>query len=409
MKYFILLLDIMILFMAGCSHQIDRVDSIDQIEQLPSSNYQIPEEITEGNDAVENKSEEMIIEKAETKEEGQTVFIGAGKIGDYPIHGTFDLEKKIGTYSYDKYNIPIELSGSSEVVYAKNVVGDRLYIYYEDDKGETTLTILQRDEDYLQGIWHKGDVQYPFYLIREGSDRVPPVTTEKVQGLQGTWTGEKKSYFAGANAEIEVLFDDLIWFNLEAYNGGASGSMTGLAIKDKQTNEIIFESIYDDPDEEVVFKFILKDGKLRLESNDYSYGCGAGVSFETDYIKGKIEIPLPSALDVGIVLTKEQQEIFKAIVGEKYKDFIDSTQSVMYEEVLFEDRVALGGESYLKGVSGCCYYIIADQYIYAALKEDKLQYYTNDSRYKDCLPASMEDWAPEYEAENNINYHFKET
>lgn len=155
MRHFILLLGIVLLLLAGCSPQTDTVDSEEQIQELSSSNNQIPEESTKGSDRVENKREEMIIEKAETQEENQTVFIGAGKIGDYPIHGTFDLEKKLGTYSYDKYNIPIELRGSSEMVYAKNVIGNRLYTYYEDDKGETRLTILQRDEDYLQGVWCK--------------------------------------------------------------------------------------------------------------------------------------------------------------------------------------------------------------------------------------------------------------
>lgn len=409
MRHFILLLGIVLLLLAGCSPQTDTVDSEEQIQELSSSNNQIPEESTKGSDRVENKREEMIIEKAETQEENQTVFIGAGKIGDYPIHGTFDLEKKLGTYSYDKYNIPIELRGSSEMVYAKNVIGNKLYTYYEDDKGETSLTILQRDEDYLQGVWCQGDVEYPFYLIREGSNRIGPVTTEKIQELQGTWTGEEKSYFAGTSAEIKVLFDDLIWFSLEAYNGTASGSMGGFAIKDEKTNEIIFECIYDEPDTEVIFKLIFKDGKLQLESNDYGYGCGAGVFFETNYIKGTIKSPLPSALDVGIVLTKEQEELFKTIVGEKYEDFISLTQHVMYEEISFEDTIALGGQSYLRGASGYCYYLVVDQYIYAALEEDKLQYYTNDSRYKDCLPAPIEEWATGYGSENNISYHFIET
>lgn len=407
MRHFILLLGTMVLLMVGCSPQTDVVDSREQIEELSSSNDQILEEVSKRSDTLENKNEEIIIEKAETQEESQTVFIGTGKIGDYPIHGTFDLEKKIGTYSYDKYNTPIELSGSAELVSAKNVMGNRLYIYYEDDKGETSLTILQRDEDYLQGVWRKGDVQYPFYLIREGSDRIAPVTTEKILALQGTWTGEEKSYFAGTSAEIEVLFDDLICFSLEAYNGTASGSMGGFAIRDEQIGDIIFESTYDEPDTDVVFRLIFKDGKLQLEANDYGYGCGAGVFFETNYIKGTIKSPLPSALDVGIVLTKEQEELFKVIVGEKYKDFIGLTQSVMYEKILFEDTIVLAGQSYLRGSSGYCYYILGDPYIYAALKEDKLQYYTNDSRYKERLPAPMEDWALGYGSENNISYHFR--
>jgi len=36
-------------------------------------------------------------------------------------------------------------------------------------------------------------------------------------GFEGSWTGKESGYFAGSQADIKVLFDDLIFYNLSAF------------------------------------------------------------------------------------------------------------------------------------------------------------------------------------------------
>jgi hypothetical protein len=148
--------------------------------------------------------------------------------------------------------------------------------------------------------------------------------------------------------------------------------------------------------EDIVFEFSVENDLLHLNSNDYSFFCGMGVFFDSHYVKGEIEIKMPTALDVGIVDTKEQDELFKKLVGDRYDDFITYTSTVFYSKLIWNDKEVKAGEAYLRGYSGKCFYIISDEHIYAAINENKnVYYYTNDKNYADNIPEPMVDWVNE--------------
>jgi len=47
----------------------------------------------------------------------------------------------------------------------------------------------------------------------------------------------------------------------------------------------------------------------------------------------------------------------------------------------------------LRGYSGCCWYIISKEHIYAAIiGDDGIYYYTNDKNYADRIPEPMAEW-----------------
>jgi len=60
---------------------------------------------------------------------------------------------------------------------------------------------------------------------------------------------------------------------------------------------------------------------------------------------------MPTALEVGIVETKEQDELFKKLVGDKYSDFIMYTSHVFYSELTWNGEKVKAGESYLRVIA----------------------------------------------------------
>lgn len=167
------------------------------------------------------------------------------------------------------------------------------------------------------------------------------------------------------------------------------------------------DTTYDEKNENVFFEFKIEDDLLKLNSNMYDYMCGMGVAFDSDYVLGDIEIAMPTALEVGIVQTDEQDKLFKKLVGDKYSDFISYTSYVGYSEVIMDGEKVKAGNSYLRGAYGCCSYIISSKHIYAAIIGDEgIYYYTNDKNYAEKIPEPMAEWA-----ENkigNIIYNYNE-
>jgi len=63
------------------------------------------------------------------------------------------------------------------------------------------------------------------------------------------------------------------------------------------------------------------------------------------------------------------------------------TSHVFYSELTWNGEKVKAGESYLRGYSGCCWYIISKEHIYAAIiGDDGIYYYTNDKNYADRIP-----------------------
>ena len=200
----------------------------------------------------------------------------------------------------------------------------------------------------------------------------------------------------------------MIYYKLEAHNGTHSGVLWGFGIVNNGSVKTVFkDTTYDEKKENVFFEFKIEDDLLKLNSNMYDYGCGAGVMFDSEYVFGDKEIAMPTALEVGIVETEEQDRLFKKLVGDRYSEFISYTSFVQYSEVIMDGEKVKAGTSYLRGDYGVCFYIISSQHIYAAIiGNGGIYYYTNDKNYAEKIPEPMAEWANT--RLDNIIYNYKE-
>ena len=335
-----------------------------------------------------------------------------GVIGTSKIHAVLSINDNevTGAYYYDKSKKNIKLTGSitKEYRYYSSIS------LYEDTRESAYFNGIFKTADYIEGYWKCEDKIYPMYLIREGINTAPPVSPDKVSLLfDGHWNDLSAYYYGGSEAEIKVLFDDLLYFELNAYNGANMGSLEGLAVIKNGTAITTFsEKVEWDNDKSanVKFSFKIKKKNLLLSSNKYDFDCGFGVSFASTYTKETIEVKIPTAIEVGIADSEDQSALFEKLVGDKYEEFVQYTQSVNYEELEMDGKKVSAGASYLRGCAGYCYYIKTDKYLYAAIKGDGcIDFYTNDPAYKDRLPQPMKEWASNYsfEADSDIIYHYQ--
>lgn len=332
----------------------------------------------------------------------------AGVIGNAKVHAKIDVcgDEVSGVYYYDQYKSNINLTGYIE----DSMKGMQTIRLTEntDKKGE--IHALFRSRDYIQGFWSNGKDIFPMYLIRENSKVTPPKQPGKAaMKFDGHWTGKTSGYFNSSEADISALFDDLIYYGLSAYNGTHLGAMDGFGIVKNGIAETIFEDKTYDEKENIVFEFSVDNDTLNLDSNRYDYMCGMGVAFDSNYTKGNVDIPVPTAQQVGIVDTKEKDELFKKLVGSEYGEFIQCTQWVDYSEVLLDGKQVNAGPSILTGFIGYCYYVVSDEHIYAAKVSagGGITYYTNDKNYAKKLPWPMTDWV-EDKKDLKVEYNYKE-
>lgn len=329
----------------------------------------------------------------------------AGMIGDVSIHARFDIseDRLTGTYYYDKYKTEIPLEG-----YIDDVIKGMLMMHLTEDTDEKgSIYALFRTEEYVQGFWRSGETLYPMYLIKEGADVEPPKpAAADMLAYKGLWYGSR-SYYSGGEAIFTPLFSDLVFYDLSAYNGGSSGWLESFGVLENGSFKTVFVDKTYEGNENVMFSFKLKDKILVLESNMYDYMCGMGVTFPAEYTRERMDVPIPSAQDAGIVDSEEMERIFREITGDDFENFISYTQFVQYEDITLDGRPAAAGTSYLRGIPGMCFYVVADNKIYAAFNDfGTVRYYTNDKKYAKDLPEPIKEWVPDWNAE--IRYNYKE-
>lgn len=352
---------------------------------------------------VEDKSVELASSiTTQSPEEGEWY---AGAIGNMEIHAIFSFsgDKVSGTYYYDKYKKNIDLSGYID--YSIKDVSTFEVIEDTPDKG--IMHFIVRSPEYIQGIWRNDEKSYLIYLIREGAKIVPPkLSKDNSLRFEGHWTGENSNYFCGSQADIKVLSDDLLYYELFAHNGVNQGSLIGFALIVGNSAKTVFtETTSDENKENIVFKFSVVNNNLIINSNNYDFQCGFAVNFDSSYSRGKVDISTPTALQVGIVSTEDQDDIFRKLVGDKYYDFIQYTQYVNFDDYNLDGENVKVCISYLRGSSGYCIYIRSSKLMYAAiLGDDNIEYFTNDKRYAEMLPQPIADWAKDKDMAVEYNY-----
>jgi len=331
----------------------------------------------------------------------------AGAIGDVRIHAKFDVSdnKVTGTYYYDKYKTEIPLQGYID----DEIRGMILLRMTEDTDKNGSVYVLFRTDDYAQGFWKSGETIYPMYLIREGSDaETPKPAGDEALAYKGLWYGSR-SYYSGGEVIFTPLFSDFVFYDMSAHNGANSGWIESFGILENGSVKTVFSDTTYDSNENVFFSFKLKGTTLELDSNMYDYMCGAGVAFSDKYTREEPYVPVPTARDAGIVDTEEMAEVFREITGDDFETFISYTQTVHYEDIILDGKPAKAGKSYLRGMPGMCFYIVAESNIYAAYTDyDCIRYYTNDSRYASELPEPMREWASVQGIDVKYNYRAAE-
>ncbi len=332
------------------------------------------------------------------------VYSLVGKVGDYPIHMTLDFDTGEGSYSYDRVGQPISLD--------INTYTDQKNMFYlEEEEGKLCLYAYSKDSFY--GVWYPKEKEEDISsylevnLQREGTKEELPPKSSEAEAFEGTWYGKNNNYYGFSNIWVYPVGDTLIYYGGLSINGFHMGSWEGFAIKNEELGKRVYERVeYDEYfDRTVYFRWYLEGDQLILDANRRDWHCGMGVSFDDCYLREEPVIKMPTALEVGIAENEEEETLFKKLVQEYYSHFINLTSYVDYQEVWLNDtEKAWGGGSLLTGWSNACYYMKTKDKMYVALKDDKLYYFTNDSRYQSQLPKAMAEWAASYEGEIDYNY-----
>lgn len=206
-----------------------------------------------------------------------------GRIGDnLNIHMRLSVNdgRVEGGYYYDKYGQEIKLSG----YFSRG----SLELYEEGGTGTMYgMTI----DGAIKGAWTHDTRVLLLVLVMENQQVPEPVQLyTDILTFEGHYNGIQSNEYRGSDITITPLFNDLAYIDVYAFgltvNSVNIGGFCGLAVFDNnglnyQANEKKFVF-----NETIVFRLIKNEnGGLVLDTNDIQYSCGAGVGYDTVYIK----------------------------------------------------------------------------------------------------------------------------
>jgi uncharacterized protein len=207
----------------------------------------------------------------------------------------------------------------------------------------------------------------------------------------GKWTEAETTSMEGQWLNIKEVADRGFTFELSALSGSHTGEIEGFAAFSPQG--ALFKS--EENDCQVEFLPLGSD-RLEVETSGecWSYG-GIGVGFDGQYLRGVHEKTL-SLVDLGVLKSKTKDQAFHKLVGPAYKDFVERFQLPNDDNKDIDGlgaRVVTGG---VRGMFTIMEAILMDgpgMKVYAAmLKDDKVEYFTNDPDYARRLPKTIEAW-----------------
>lgn len=352
---------IAILILAGCSGELD----------APNEDTQNPHD------------ENTDISEIAKREDNESPWLVGAINGDLKIHMKLYVEKNkvAGVYYYDDYKKNINLSG--------DIYNNNFSLYEEDAKGSIDAIFIT--DELIEGVWHDDKNIYPIYLIKEGSNiPIPQAPDRNVMKWKNSWKGKNLGFYSGSELTITPVFNNLMRFDISAFDGTHSGGFLSLALIEDDT------AVYKG-ENDTYLKFILKeDGDIYLDTNDYNYYCGMGVEYDSVYTEHKVEAIPPTAMEVGLVYSEEQERIFKELTGEHYKDFINYAQYYSEEEEVKEVGFSVRYFG-LRGYFNAAIVMInqTDNTILAAVEwADAIYYFANNKAYTN-PPDTIKIWCEE--------------
>lgn len=391
MKKQISILIILLIIMTGCSKQENVIveeanttinNEVSQEQQTDTTTAKKVDKVDLTNkkniDTANKKNVESTESESTANNKNNDWFSGA--INEtLKIHLKLDIKGSdvSGTYYYDKYKKNIAFKGD---------ITDNIISLYEKES-EANITIVFVSEELIEGTWSDEKNTYPLYLIKEGSKiSIPQKPDNNLIKWKGLWKGKDSGYYSSSDISIYPVFNNLIKFDIEAFNGTHSGGFSGLALINNN------KAIYKNEDGIEFIISLNEDENIILDTTDYSYSCGMGVGFDSIYTKD-LFIKKPSAKEVGLVNTDEQEKIFKNLTGEHYDEFIAYAQYCGEEEDLDEIGAVVrtfGSRGYNN--AGIVMIIEEDNTILAMIgSEDGMRYFTNNDKYT-TPPKTMKNW-----------------
>ncbi|WP_054636911.1 hypothetical protein [Thalassobacillus sp. C254] len=215
---------------------------------------------------------------------------------------------------------------------------------------------------------------------------------DKRQQVFQDGTYERISHTSGGLLDIQDSGDHAFSFEINVSEGANVGHLSGNA----KMNED-FQATYQGPDS-CSLTFEWKDSNILVSSSDdCKYYSGNGVTFDgVFYGEGHAAEIEPDTLSSLGLLTDEQEDLFKAMVGDDYELFLSTFHLIQEEEIIdsFE------GEAYsakVQGLPGMMEGILmhghGDALWAAIIDEEKVKYYSNNEIM---VPETIEEWAKEF-------------
>ena len=209
----------------------------------------------------------------------------------------------------------------------------------------------------------------------------------------GTW--ENNKWQNESSLEIISIKSDSIEFTLLANNGGHVGEIMGMAIV--KDNIAIF-SDYDQPDTCLIQFTLLSDSVILIDRKHGMCSAGMGVGYSGYYknVKYISKVELNEDLfSLGILKTEKENTIFKALVGDSYSQFVNSTQ-LTSELVDLDSLNVIVKSSGVRGLFTFMEYIIMsnslNEFWAAVIDNNKVYYFTNRKEFKNRLPKTINQW-----------------
>lgn len=207
----------------------------------------------------------------------------------------------------------------------------------------------------------------------------------------GKWTETETTSIYGQWLTIKEVTDKGFKFDLNAFSGAHTGEIDGFA---KFTPD---GALFKSDENNCQLKFLPFDReRINIETSGdcWHYG-GMGISFGGKFLRG-VHKKVLSLLDLEVLTSRGKDETFRKLVGPVYKEFVDRFQLSYYDN---KDLDGLNTRVVTGAVRGMFTYMEAilmdgpGDTVYAAiLKDDRIEYYTNDKAYAKRLPKTIDAW-----------------
>ena len=204
-----------------------------------------------------------------------------------------------------------------------------------------------------------------------------------------------------ASLEITKSANDSIEFNLSASSGGNTGELEGVA---RISNNIAKYYMIEGEDT-CIITFEFNNSEIIVRQEKGNCGAGLGVTYDGNYSKfNKEDKEIPedttNLISLGIFQNEKEDKDFRNLVGSRYETFINSTQ-LTYED---EDLDSLNAKVFSSGVRGLYTFMeniimidTLDNIWAAVIDDNKVYYYTNNSKFKSKLPLTIENWRKDFD------------